>query len=242
MLIIWKVWYILFDLLIWIILFDLLIWIIWFQTLQTLPDGFRHFREFVKLLMQSQTLWLHPKSTHILAMHSWTLRLPCVLLTHSQPDAPLTFPLLRVKSIPNTHAHSQPNAIWPSLFLASSPFLTFSSVSQLQSGEAQSRTSLARCILVYLSSPSIYLFPSHLLYVSSVSSFATLRLFLCLILSSPSPSTLVSSIFIPYLRWPYFTYSILSLRPIPNRSDHPNPYHTLTCINTLVTSCCSSVW
>ena len=50
--------------------------------------------------------------------------------------------------------------------------------------------------------------------------------FLCLILSSLSPSTLVSSIFIPYLRRPYFSYSIHSLQPIPDRSDHPNHYHT----------------
>ena len=48
----------------------------------------------------------------------------------------------------------------------------------------------------------------------------------CLIyLYSISPSTL-------------FSYSVLSLRPISDHSDHPNPYHTLTCINTLVTSCC----
>ena len=50
--------------------------------------------------------------------------------------------------------------------------------------------------------------------------------FLCLIFSSPSPSTLVSSIFIPYLLCPYFSYSVHFLQPIPDRSDHPDPYHT----------------
>ena len=65
-----------------------------------------------------------------------------------------------------------------------------SSVLQLWSGKAQSCTSLAQCILVCPFSPSIYL------YIPYVSSSVTLLLFLCLILSSPSPSTLAYSIFI----------------------------------------------
>ena len=153
---------------------------------------------------------------------------------HSRPNTPLTFPLPRVKSIPDIHTHSQPNAIRPSLFCVKSiPDVLL--VSQLQLGEAQSHTLLARCVLVCLFSLSIYL------YILYVSSLVTLHLFSlshpqfpvsvnpCLIyLYSISPLTL-------------FSYSVLSLQTIPNRSDQPDPYHTHTCINTLVTSCCSSV-
>ena len=140
---------------------------------------------------------------------------------HSQPNAPLTFPLPRVKLIPDTHIHSRPDAFRPSLFCIKS-IPDVSSVSRLRSGEARSRTSLTRCVLVRLSSLPIYVF----LYIPlSHHSLPSAR-FLCLILSSPSPSTLVSSIFIPYLHRPYFSYSIHSLRPIPDRSDHPDHYHT----------------
>ena len=139
--------------------------------------------------------------------------------------------------------------LWPFLFLTSSRFSTstlipnltlfdlhssciksipnISLVSQLRSGEAQLHTSLARCVLVRLSSLSIYLFLSCLLYVPLLHHSLPSTHFLCLILSSPSPSTLVSSIFIPYLHWPYFSYSIISLWPIPDHSDQPDPYHTL---------------
>ena len=74
-----------------------------------------------------------------------------------------------------------------------------------------------------------------------VSSFTTLCSFLCLILSSLSLFTLVFIYiyFIPLSTLLY--YPILSLRLIPDCSDHSNPYHTHVCINTLVTSCCSSV-
>ena len=113
---------------------------------------------------------------------------------------------------------SDPTLIRPFLFLVSSRFPTttlipdptsfdllcscvksipdVSSVSRLWLGEAQPCTSLARCVLVRLSSLPIYMF----LYVPlSHHSLPSAR-FLCLTLSSPSPSTLVSSIFIPYLR------------------------------------------
>ena len=106
-----------------------------------------------------------------------------------------------------------------------------------------------------LSSLSIYLFPLlsvvHSLYliihypllVSSVPHHSLPSAHcLCLILSSPSLSTLVSSIFIVSFHWPYLSYPILSLQPIPDRSDHPDPYYTHACVNTLVTSCCSPVW
>ena len=128
--------------------------------------------------------------------------------------------------------HSSASSLFPTSILipnptpfdlhssASKSIPDISSVSQLWSGETQSRTSLPRCILVCLPSPSIYL------YVPYVSSLVTLRLFPpshpqfpasinpCLIyLYSISPSTL-------------FSYPVHSLRPIPNRSDHPNHYHT----------------
>ena len=74
----------------------------------------------------------------------------------------LSFP--HIKSIPDIHTHSRPDAIQPSLScVKSNPDV--SSVSRLRSGEARSRTSLARCVLVRLSSLSIYMFLSCLLYV-----------------------------------------------------------------------------
>ena len=151
-------------------------------------------------------------------------------------DFNMTFPLPlpHIKSIPDIHTHSRPDTIQPSHFCVKS-IPDISSVLRLRSGKARSHTSLARCVLVCPFSLSIYL------YILYVSSLVTLRLFPpshpqfpvsvnpCLIyLYSISPSTL-------------FSYSVHSLRPIPDRSDQPDPYHTRTCINTLVTSCCSSV-
>ena len=129
-------------------------------------------------------------SSHL--THFWTLWPPCISTTQSQH-----------------YTHSQPNPmlLWPFLFLTSvwfptptlipdlTPFDPFSLVSKstpnvslvsrLRSGEARLRTSLAQCILVCLFPPSIYL------YVLYVSSFATLHLFLRLILSSSPPLTLI---------------------------------------------------
>ena len=61
---------------------------------------------------------------------------------------------------------------------------------------------------------------------SSVTSLATLCSF-----SMPHPQFPISvySCFIylySYLRRPYFSYSVHFLRPIPDRPDHPNHYHT----------------
>ena len=154
----------------------------------------------------------------------------------SRPDAHLTSPLPHIKSIPNNHTHSRPDVFRPSLLCVKS-IPDVSSVSRLRSGEARSHTSLARCVIVCLSSLPIYIF---FLYVPlSHHSLPSAR-FLCLILSSPSPSTLFIYLY-SYLRRPYFSYSVHFLRPIPDRSDQPDPYHTRTCINTLVTRCCSSV-
>ena len=84
------------------------------------------------------------------------------------------------------------------------------------------------------------------LYISVRSSMSHHSLpfvcFLCLILNSPSPSTLVSSIFIltsvdPTLVIPYIPYD-----PFPIVQIIPILTTPRTCINTLSTSCCSSVW
>ena len=159
------------------------------------------------------------------------------------PDPTLLRPLLFLVSsrFPTPTLIPDPTLIRPFLFLASSQFLTstpipdptpfnllsscvspipdVSLVSRLCSDEAQSRTSLARCVLVCPFLLPIYMFLCHITRYPP--------LVFCLILSSPSPSTLVSSIFIPYLHHPYFSYSIHSLRPIPDCSDHPDHYHTL---------------
>ena len=68
------------------------------------------------------------------------------------------------------------------------------------------------------------MFLSCPLYVSlSHHSLPSAR-FLCLILSSLSLSTLVSSIFISYLCCLYFSYSIHSLQPIPDHYHTPHLY------------------
>ena len=127
--------------------------------------------------------------------------------THSQPDARSTFPLSRVKLIPNNHTHSRPDVFRPSLLCVKS-IPDVSLVLQLQSGEARSHTSLARCVLVCLSSLSMYMFLSCSVVRSSVTSLVTLRSFSmshpqfpvsiypCFIyLYSLPPSTLFSLVF-----------------------------------------------
>ena len=136
--------------------------------------------------------------------------------THSRPDAPSTSPLPRVKLIPNKHTHSRPDAFQPSLLCIKS-IPDVSSVSRLWSGEARSRTSLARCVLACPFSLSIYLYiPLCLItrypsFVSSVSSSVPR-------LRPPS----FSSIFIltsidPTLVIPYISYDpfpIVQINPI----------------------------
>ena len=120
---------------------------------------------------------------------------------------------------------------------ASKSIPNVSLVLRLRSGKARWRTSLARCVLVRPFSLPIYMFP----LCSSVTSLTTLRLFS---MSHPQFPVSVYPCFIYLYSLPpstLFSYSIHFLRPIPDRSDQPNPYHTRTCINTLVTSCCSSV-
>ena len=107
-------------------------------------------------------------------------------------------------------------------------------------------TAVGRSLIAYLPR-SMRLSPSFLapyIYVplrSSVTSLATLRSFSMSHLQFPVS---VYPCFIYLYSLPpsaLFSYSIHFLRPIPNHSDQPDPYHTHTCINTLVTSCCSSV-
>ena len=92
--------------------------------------------------------------------------------THSQPDAHLTFTLPRIKSIPDTHTHSRPDAIQPPLFLRQIHSRHFIGL----------MTAVGRSPIVYLPR-SMCLSPSFLapyIYVplrSSVTSLATLRSF-----------------------------------------------------------------
>ena len=106
-------------------------------------------------------------------------------------------------------------------------------------------TAVGRSPIVYLPCsmrPSLSFSPSIYLYVPYVSSSVTLLSFLCLILSSPSPSTLVSSIFILSLRWPYFIISYFPYDPFLIVQINPIITTPRTCINTLSTSCYSPVW
>ena len=169
----------------------------------------------------------------------------------------LWLPLLLVNAIPTWHSfdlspsshqvnsqHPHSFPIWRySTFSLScvKSIPDVSSVLRLQSGEAWSRTSLAQCVLVCLSLPFIYLFPSCPLYVPlSHYSLPSARF-------SMSPQFPVSiyphfiylySIFLSTLP----CYSILTLQLIPDHSDYPNPYHTPHLYKYCSTSCCSSVW
>ena len=168
---------------------------------------------------------------------------PCILLTHSWPDTPSTFPLPCVKSIPNTHTHFQPNThlTFPLSCVKSIPNVSLAS--WLQLGEAWSHTSLAQYVLVCLSSLSIYLFLLLSAVCSSVSSFATLHSFLYV--SSSVPCLCLPlfhlSLFYPFVNptlvipcFPYDPFPIIQINLILTTP--------CTCINTLVTSCCNPVW
>ena len=155
---------------------------------------------------------------------------------HSQPDAPLTFPLPHIKLIPNIHTHSQPNAFRPSLFCIKS-IPDVSSVSQspivyLPHSMCLSPSFLTLYIYVPLLFHCMFLchithYPLLVFYVSSSVPCLRLPLFhLSLFLTSIAP-TLV----IPYI--PYDPFLIVQIIPIITTPR--------TCINTLSTSCCSSV-
>ena len=185
----------------------------------------------------SWTLWLHPEPTRVSAMHSQTLRVDSLASSWRIPNLmPLRpFPFLASSQFPISTTHSWSDAFQPSLFCVKS-IPDVSLVSWLWSGEVQSHTFLAQCVLVCLFSPSIYLYvPLCLIvhcppFISLSHPQFPISVHPCLIyLYSISPSTL-------------FSYPIHSLWTIPDCSDQPDPYHTRTCINTLVTSCCSSVW
>ena len=155
--------------------------------------------------------------------------------THSQPNAPLTSPLPRVKSIPDTYTHSRPDAFRPSLFLHQSHSRRFIGLA----------TAVGRSLIAYLPRLMRLSLSFLALYISVCFSMSHHSLpfvcFLCLILSSPSPSTLVSSIFIPYLRRPSLVIPYISYDPFPIVQINPIITTPRTCINTLSTSCCSSV-
>ena len=77
------------------------------------------------------------------------------------------------RQVDSRHPHSFPTrAFQPSLLCVKS-IPDISSVSQLRSGGARSRTSLTQCVLVRPFSLPIYMFPLR----SSVTSLATLRSF-----------------------------------------------------------------
>ena len=132
---------------------------------------------------------------------------------HSRPNAPSTFPLPRVKSIPNIYTHSQPDIFRASLLCVKS-IPDISSVLRLWSPIAYLPCSM-RLSLSFLA-----------LYISVHSSMSHHSLpfvcFLCLILSSPSPSTPISSIFIltsvdptlVILYIPYDPFPIVQINPI----------------------------
>ena len=145
---------------------------------------------------------VNPEPTCVLAMHSWTLWLPCISSMHSRPNAPLTFPLPRIKSIPDIHTHSQPDTIQPSLFLHQVYSWCFISLATAV------RQSLIACLPPSMCpSPSflaLYILVSLLFTVcSSVSSFTTLH---------SSFTTLCSFLYVlssvPCLRLPSFHLSL----------------------------------
>ena len=154
---------------------------------------------------------------------------------HSWPNAPSTFPLPHVKSIPDIHTHFWPDAIQPSLFLRQVHFRCFIGLATVVGQSPIMYFPRSMCLslsflTLYISVRSLCLIICYPPFVSLSHPQFPVSIHPCLIyLYSISPSTL-------------FSYPIHSLRTIPDRSDQPNPYHTHTCINTLVTSCCSPVW
>ena len=126
--------------------------------------------------------------------------------THSRPDAPPTSPLPHVKSIPDKHTHSRPDAFRPSLLCVklTPDVLLFS---RLWSGEARSRTSLARCVLACPFSLPIYMFPLR----SSVTSLATLRSFS---MSHPQFPVSVYPCFIYLYSLPPSTVTTMTSHPV----------------------------
>ena len=194
------------------------------------------------LTTQPQTLWLHPKPTHILTMHSQTLWPSCILSTHSQLNTLSTFSLLApsgfLTSIP---IPTQCSFDLLSFCIKSTPNVSL--VSWLQSGKAQSCTFLARYILVCPFSLSIYLF----FLLSTVHSLYLIVHYplLALYVSSSIPhlhSLSFSSIFIPDFHQPYSVIPYLPYNLFLFIQINPILTTPCTCINTLVTSCCSSVW
>ena len=114
---------------------------------------------------------------------------------HSRPDTPSTFPLPHIKSIPNIHTHSRPNAIRPSLFL-------HQVYSQHFIGLA---TAVGQSLIAYLPHlicPSL----SFLTLYISVSLLSTVC-FLCLIICYPLLVSLSHPQF-PISIYPHFHLSL----------------------------------
>ena len=160
------------------------------------------------------------------------------------------YTLLNMKHMSHVYVchswHLYPFPTWHSFDLLSSCVKSIphdSSVSWLWSGKAWSHTSLAQYVLVCPFLLSIYLFlllstvcfpMSHHLLPSTYFSVSSSVPRLC--------SPLFSSIFIPYLCWPYlvilyFPYDPFLIIQIISILTTSHTY-----INTLATSCCSSVW
>ena len=144
------------------------------------------------------------------------------------PDPTHPRPLLFLTSSDSRHLHPSPTQHLSTFsLLASVPFPTFHR--SRDCGRAKSDR-------VPLLLP-IYMFPLR----SSVTSLATLHSFS---MSHPQFPVSIYPCFIYLYSLPpltLFSYSVHFLRPIPDHSDQPDPYHTHTCINTLVTRYCSSV-
>ena len=197
---------------------------------------------------------LAPSQANLRLMHLRTLWPPRVSVTHSWTT--LT-PLRLVDAFPTrctsdlSSPSHQVNSWHPHSFLTWC-LSTFTLLRQVYSrcliglttAVGQSPIAyLPRSMRHSLSFLALYIYVPLLSIVhSSVTSLTTLRSFS---MSHPQFPVSVYPCFIYLYSLPpstLFSYSIHSLRPIPDRSDQPNPYHTRTCINTLVTSCCSSVW
>ena len=146
-----------------------------------------------------------------------------------------------LRQVDSQHPHSFPTRCHSTFTLLRQVYPNVSSVSRLCLGEARLRTSLDQCILVRLSLLSIYMFssvcctflchitryPPLIFYFSSSVPCLHLPLFhLSLFFTSITPTLVISYIH-------YEPFPIVQIIPIIT-----TPH---TCINTLSTSCCSSV-
>ena len=142
-----------------------------------------------------------------------------VIRERSTPEhrtCPLSSHIIRVRIASPDHS----NAFRPSLFLRQPHSQRFIGLATVVRRSPIAYLSRSMCLSPSFLAPYIYV-PLH----SSVTSLATLRSFS---MFHPQSPVSVYPCFIYLYSLPpstLFSYSVHFLRPIPDRSDQPDPYH-----------------